>query len=178
MSTPTGRQFYDTLPDQAKYPDMTALWHEQQQAIQAGERDVESFIRELVDYIAGEVDAVKAQGIGIMVEAPLCPECQKPLRRIKGRKGFFWGCTEFTDGCTFRCPDKTGKPLPQARPAVSALYLCPACGKGLIRRPGKKRGLFWWGCSGFPACKQTYPDARGKPDYNKGKEQQPTSSTS
>lgn len=40
VSTPTGRQFYDTLPDQAKYPDMTALWHEQQKAIQAGERDV------------------------------------------------------------------------------------------------------------------------------------------
>lgn len=171
VSTPTGRQFYDTLPDQARYPDMTALWHEQQKAIQAGERDVESFIRELVEYIAGEVGAVKAQGIGMTVEAPLCPECRKPLRRIKGRKGFFWGCTGFADGCTFHCPDKAGRPIPQARPTVSAHHQCPTCGKGLIRRPGKKRGQFWWGCSGFPACKQTYPDVRGAPDYSKSKGQ-------
>ncbi|HEX4714272.1 MAG TPA: DNA topoisomerase, partial [Ktedonobacteraceae bacterium] len=178
VSTPTGRQFYDTLPDHAKYPDMTALWHEQQKAIQAGERNVESFIRELVEYIAGEVGAVKAQGIGITVEAPLCPECRKPLRRIKGSKGFFWGCTGFADGCTFSCPDKAGKPIPKEKPIVSALHTCPACGKGLIRRRGKKKGLFWWGCSGFPACKQTYPDARDKPDYSKGKEQRPASRSS
>jgi len=178
VSTPTGRQFYDTLPDQAKYPDMTALWHEQQKTIQAGERDAESFIRELMEYVAGEVGAVKANGLGITVEAPLCPECQKPLRRIKGRKGFFWGCTGFAEGCTFSCQDKAGKPIPKERPRASALYTCPACGKGLIRRPGKRKGLFWWGCSGFPACKQTYPDVRGKPDYSKSKEQRPASEAS
>ena len=173
VSTQTGRQFYDTLPDQAKYPDMTALWHEQQKTIQAGERDVESFIRELMEYVAGEVSAVKANGLGITVEAPLCPECQKPLQRIKGKKSFFWGCTGFAEGCTFSCQDKAGKPIPKERPKVSASYTCPTCGKGLIRRSGKKKGLFWWGCSGFPACKQTYPDVRGKPDYSKNREQRP-----
>lgn len=82
---------------------MTALWHEQQKAIQAGERDTASFIRELMEYITGEVSAVKENGIGIAVEAPRCPECQKPLRRIKGKKGFFWGCTGFSEGCAFHC---------------------------------------------------------------------------
>ncbi len=90
---------------------MTALWHEQQKAIQAGERDAASFIRELMEYIAGEVRAVKVNGIGIAVEAPRCPECQRPLRRIKGKKGFFWGCTGFREGCPFSCPDKGGKPV-------------------------------------------------------------------
>jgi DNA topoisomerase-3 len=178
VSTPTGRQFYDTLPDQAKYPDMTALWHEQQKAIQAGERDASSFIRELMEYIAGEVSAVKENGIGIAVEAPRCPECQKPLRRIKGKKGFFWGCTGFGEGCPFSCPDKGGKPAPKEALKVLALHTCQVCGKGLVRRPGKKKGAFWWGCSGFPACKQTYPDARGKPDYSKRQEQRQISSTS
>jgi DNA topoisomerase-3 len=107
---------------------------------------------------------------------PLCPECKKPLRRIKGRKGFFWGCTGFAEGCTFSCQDKAGKPIPKEAVTVSALHTCLACGKGLIRRPGKKKGLFWWGCSGFPACKQTYPDVRGKPDYSKRQEQRPVNS--
>lgn len=44
-------------------------------------------------------------------------------------------------------------------------YTCKICGKGLIRRESaKKKGVFWWGCSGYPECKQTYFDDNGKPD--------------
>lgn len=49
-------------------------------------------------------------------------------------------------------------------PTVS-VYKCKACGKGLCKRPGKTKGSFWWGCSGYPDCKQTYPDVGGKPNY-------------
>lgn len=52
--------------------------------------------------------------------------------------------------------------------AVSTLHKCMACGSGLSRRPSKK-GHFWWGCSNFPTCKQTYPDLKGRPDYSKGR---------
>lgn len=52
---------------------------------------------------------------------------------------------------------------------VSALYKCMACGSGLSRRPSKKKGQFWWGCSNFPTCKQTYPDLKGLPDYSKSR---------
>ena len=55
-------------------------------------------------------------------------------------------------------------------PKVSELHKCVACGTGLSRRAStKKKGLFWWGCSNYPTCNQTYPDLKGKPDYNKGK---------
>lgn len=47
----------------------------------------------------------------------------------------------------------------------SKLHKCMACGSGLTRRPGKKKGQFWWGCSNFPTCRQTYPDLKGHPDY-------------
>jgi DNA topoisomerase-3 len=57
---------------------------------------------------------------------------------------------------------------------VSALHKCMACSKGLSRRPGKKKGTFWWGCSNFPACKQTYPDFKGRPDYSKGHDNKDT----
>jgi len=52
---------------------------------------------------------------------------------------------------------------------VSSLHKCMACGSGLARRPSKKKGHFWWGCSNFPTCKQTYPDLKGRPDYSKGR---------
>jgi DNA topoisomerase-3 len=53
---------------------------------------------------------------------------------------------------------------------VSELHKCMACGKGLSRRAStKKKGMFWWGCSNYPTCTQTYPDLKGKPDYSKGK---------
>ena len=120
---------------------MTALWHEQQKAIQAGEHDANAFIRELMEYIAGEVNAVKENGIGITVETPRCPECQKPLRRIKGSKGFFWGCTGFAEGgCTFSCPDKRGKPAPKESLKVSALHTCQSCGKGLFADLARRKG--------------------------------------
>lgn len=47
---------------------------------------------------------------------------------------------------------------------ISHQYTCGVCKKGLIRRPGKKG--FWWSCSAYPSCKETYKDAKGKPVIN------------
>lgn len=104
-----------------------------------------------------------------------CPTCNKnQLRRIKGSKGHFWSCTGYHDGsCKASFEDKGGKPVLEKKPKpalpVSAEHTCRAegCGKGLTRRPSaKKKGSYWWACSGFPACKQTYFDKSGKPDYD------------
>ncbi len=45
--------------------------------------------------------------------------------------------------------------------AGQSQHACPDCGKPLQRRKGKKG--FFWGCSGYPDCKTTLPDQRGKP---------------
>ena len=58
---------------------------------------------------------------------------------------------------------------PKKEQKVSAKYTCKVCGKGLIRRESaKNKGMFWWGCSGYPSCKQTYFDDNGKPKYESG----------
>lgn len=49
---------------------------------------------------------------------------------------------------------------------ISKLHKCMSCGAGLIRRAGKNK-KWWWGCSGYPECKQIYSDLKGKPDYRK-----------
>ncbi|KXU36505.1 DNA topoisomerase III, partial [Ventosimonas gracilis] len=49
-------------------------------------------------------------------------------------------------------------------------HACGACGSALVRRKGKApKGGFWFGCSAFPACKQTYPETQGLPDYSKAR---------
>lgn len=170
VPTKTAEDFYDALPDQARFPDMTALWHEQQKAIQAGARDTVSFVTELMEYVAGEVARVKEHGLDIRVDVHPCPACAKPLLmlRKKGTQDFFWGCSGYADGCKYSCEDKAGKPLPKAPVQVSTQHKCGLCDRGLSRRPSpKKKGAFWWSCSGYPECKQTYPDSKGQPDYSK-----------
>jgi DNA topoisomerase I len=41
-----------------------------------------------------------------------CPQagCGKPMRRIKGSNGFFWGCSGYKEGCKATLPDKAGLP--------------------------------------------------------------------
>ena len=47
--------------------------------------------------------------------------------------------------------------------AVPGLIKCPACGKPMVRRKGKKG--FFWGCTGFPTCNSTALDKKGKPNF-------------
>ncbi|MEY6438264.1 DNA topoisomerase, partial [Neisseria gonorrhoeae] len=54
VSSEIGQQLYDALPDQAKFPDMTALWHEQQQHIVQRGLDPQRCGKSLLEYRAGE----------------------------------------------------------------------------------------------------------------------------
>jgi DNA topoisomerase III len=47
------------------------------------------------------------------------------------------------------------------RPASVPQHPCPACAKPMRRRKG--RDGHFWGCTGYPECRQTLPDQRGKP---------------
>ncbi|WP_206245869.1 DNA topoisomerase 3 [Novosphingobium terrae] len=171
VSTPAARNFYDALPDQAKFPDMTALWHEQQKAITEGRSSVRQFVEGIAKYVAGEIETLKSSGLQFQVEHIPCPQCALPLRRIAGKKGAFWSCSGRDKGCSYTADDKRGKPVPRAAPEpVSELHKCMSCGSGLRRKPSSKNKLqFWWACSGYPTCRQTYTDKAGKPDYSTGK---------
>ncbi len=54
-------------------------------------------------------------------------------------------------------------------PTVSTIHKCMSCGHGLTRRVSKKKGKFWWGCSNYPTCDQTYQDVKGRPNYQTGR---------
>lgn len=119
-------------------------------------------VRDAYTQLDGEL-AKLGDRVPIKIEDPNaieCPVCkQGTLRRRKGSKGFFWGCSRWQEGCLTTFPDNRGKPAFGGKEA----HDCPTCGKGVLRPREGANGKFW-GCSCYPECRATYPDKRGRPD--------------
>jgi DNA topoisomerase-3 len=163
VSAKAGRDFYDALPDNAKFPDLTALWHQQQLDIERGGMTADAFVEELVRYIGGECARVIKDGLGLTISTHPCPSCGKPMRFIKHPKGDFWGCIDFP-ACKKTLKPDGDKPAAGKHPQASAKHVCKQCGKGLVRRK-TKQGTLFWGCSSYPTCRAAYSDRDGKPNY-------------
>ncbi len=73
----------------------------------------------------------------------LCDVCGRPMVIRHGRFGDFIACSGYPEGRnTKRIEKKTG-------------VLCPVCGKEIVAKRSKK-GKTFYGCSGWPECKQVY----------------------
>ena len=59
IPSPKGIAFIASLPEIATAPDMTALWHEQQQQIEQGTLTVEQFLDALETFIQGQINTVQ-----------------------------------------------------------------------------------------------------------------------
>lgn len=182
-STDKGRALIDMLPAALTDPATTARWEQALEGVAEGKVRMEDFMRlqeELVRELVGKVkleaknrprpNAASAGNAGDP-QYP-CPACRKPMRRIQGGKGFFWGCTGYP-GCNTTLPDNEGKPgardvsggrsTPQEThpangrkdaPAGNVGDKCPDCGKGvLVQRFAKDKGKNFIGCNGFPGCR-------------------------
>lgn len=118
ISTELGTTFYDQLHDIIVYPDMTAIWHEQQQDIEDIE-DVYDFVRGVMaDVVNPEVERLKKEVLKIPTYD--CDLCGRKLKRMKGKdEGFFWGCTGYKDEsnpCKNILEDANGKPGDKSKP--------------------------------------------------------------
>lgn len=176
ISTDRGKTLYDLLDDKIRYPDMTAIWEEQQREIK-GEQDVYTFIQQMHSTtIAPTINALKANYTKpIPKEKPSspCPECGRPMYQKSGKFGLFWGCSGWNDKenpCNHMMNDKDGKPVPkEPKPAQNlSEFDCKKCGKKLILRQGTSKAgkpYSFFGCSGFPKCKTNYDEVNGVPKY-------------
>ncbi|MCY1531178.1 DNA topoisomerase 3 [compost metagenome] len=85
VPTPLGISFIQLLPPIATTPDMTALWHEQQKKIEAGELTVDAFLDELEGFIAHQVANVELGDIQFQRQGAAaaltlkCPNCSGDL---------------------------------------------------------------------------------------------------
>ena len=99
----------DALPDELTYPDTTAVWEDRLHSMAEGEGT-------LADFLASQVELTrilcqKAREVHIeRTGAYPCPRCHKGvLKRRQGRKGFFWGCSNYPR-CRMSCDDVSGQP--------------------------------------------------------------------
>lgn len=118
VSTELGKTFYHQLHDIIVYPDMTAIWYEQQQDIEDIE-DVYDFVRGVMDDVVNpEVARLKKEVFKIPTYD--CDVCGRKLKRTKGKDDkFFWGCTGYQDEddpCKNTLEDDNGKPGAKSKP--------------------------------------------------------------
>lgn len=108
-----------------------------------------------------ELDGLERVTVTVtQADAIVCPVCGAgQLRRIKGAKGYFWGCSAYREGCTASFDDNRGKPGIGGKTAMP----CPVCKQGVLRSRNGPNGKFW-GCSRYPECKASAPDKRNRPD--------------
>lgn len=184
ISTALGREMIDVLPEEVTLPDMTAHWEMQLAQIAEGSGALDPFIIRVINQVTEITASEMAKG-NFTVSPRLaeskpktrkkpvdktypCPgaECSGRLRRIKGKKGYFWGCTNYREGCRETRPDNRGKPADTAgksagrrsdQNVVAVGQTCPMCKKGKIQqrvlKNGENAGKPFHGCSNFPKCR-------------------------
>lgn len=104
---------------------------------------VENFygtLKEELDVADKEIEKVEFEA---ELTGETCEICGKPMAIKYGRFGSFAACTGYPE-----C--KNTKPLVQTTGVK-----CPKCGKDIVVRRSKK-GRVFYGCSGYPACDQSY----------------------
>ena len=162
VSTALGREVIDLTPPSLKDPIITAEWEDRLEAIAQGKESLDAFLAEQIRVLPGLLAPILGDG----KPAFPCPDCGAALNRRKSKKdgSWFWGCSAYPN-CKTILPDDNGKPGKPRPKAVLSTHICKACGKSLILRTGAK-GEFY-GCSGYPDCKKTYPvGPDGAPDFN------------
>lgn len=167
VPTATGELIVDSLVGKFEFLDLgfTRDIEESLDRIALGEAGYKAVIAKVHDQLNRELSTLQ---VSATPKHP-CPECGKPLRRIPGKSGHFWGCSGHPD-CSVTLPDEGGKPG-QKKPVEVSNFACVKCGKPLIHRVKKGKGGYdFWGCSGFKeGCKASYEDKKGQPDFAKAK---------
>ncbi|HDR1501558.1 type IA DNA topoisomerase [Pasteurella multocida] len=137
VPTQTGIDFIQSLPDILTYPDMTALWFEQQREIEQGALSVNAFLDHIEKFIAEQLH--QAENVKIEAQGEPC-ECGKGvLRLIKGEKGSFFSCTAYPE-CKITKPALNNAPMPNCPcckgniKGNSAVIECVACGLKIWRK--------------------------------------------
>jgi len=166
VSTQLGQEIIDLTPATLKDPVTTAAWESKLNAIAQGAETLAGFMTEQTRILPGLLALILERG---GKPAHSCPDCGAVLYRRKGKKTktktetWFWACSAFP-ACKTTLPDDNGQPG-KTRPApVLSQHNCAACNKPLVERQSAKGAFF--GCSGYPVCKNTYRvGANGAPDF-------------
>ena len=100
------------LPDSITYPDITALWEKNLEAISNREMSVQDFFSQQKTYIQQLLEDAIHREIEPPRDIPKCPQCGRPLKLITSKKNGkkYWICTDPERACKSIFSDKRGKP--------------------------------------------------------------------
>lgn len=97
------------LPDEIIYPDTTAVWEKELEEVAAGKKSFDKFYQGQLQGLSVLLDKAKNAEITPSKNSVLCPNCGKSMVRRKGKNGYFWGCSGFSE-CKTTAQDDKGKP--------------------------------------------------------------------
>ena len=168
--SPTGEVIRDALVGTFAFAnlDFTRELEDQLDLIAEGRMTYDQVISQTWALLDKELGGLRQSRVSLDKSAEhACPQCGAALRRRKGSKGFFWGCSGYPE-CKTALPDAKGKPgkararKPQPEPSEHA---CPQCAKPLLHRvgTGRKGAYDFWACSGYPTCKAAFENKNGMP---------------
>jgi len=141
VTTQLGKDFLACLPGNAKEPDMTALWSNKQEEIKNNQLLVADFLNEIDSFITTEINTIKQSNISI-------GSIKNTTNSGKSSKS-----SNFSKDKNSKTLDKT--------------YKCPKCNTNYLQKRVGQYGNFW-SCSGYPNCKSSFKDYKGKPQLVKG----------
>ena len=145
--------------------NFTAGVEEQLDDVEEGKRGWTDVLRAFYDPF--HEDVVKAKTEMVKVEPTVtefpCPTCGALLLKKRGRFGEFLSCPNYPDCNTTMNISPEGQPVAKVeKPVVEVEGIepgstreCEKCGKDMVVR-ASARGAFW-GCTGYPKCKNLIP---------------------
>jgi DNA topoisomerase-3 len=144
VATQLGQDIIDMAPDALKDPVTTATWESRLEAIAQGKETLAGFMAE---------------------QTRILPDLLAPILERGGKAMFHRSNSGGQPGKQRELPKHTSSQRGKTRPKQElSQHSCKACGKPLVQRQSA-RGPFF-GCSAYPACKQTYRAAvNGGPDF-------------
>jgi DNA topoisomerase-3 len=99
ISTQKGRCLIQKLPPSITNPATTALWEQVLDGIANGVSGLTDFLDDQSDTLTGMLEQLVNLAPTYKKPSEVsqfsCPECQSPLHRREGKKGFWWGCSGF-----------------------------------------------------------------------------------
>ncbi|EGT79774.1 YdgA-like protein [Haemophilus haemolyticus M21621] len=114
IPTQKGIDFIEALPRIVTVPDTTALWFEQQLAIEKGELSVDEFLDEIEKFVGEQIEAAKNVKLEVKGEPCSCGQGVLVLKKFKDSE--FFACTAYPT-CKITKPALNGLPAPN----------CPCC---------------------------------------------------
>ncbi len=146
LVTEKGRALLSSVPREVSDPVLTATWERSLSEIASSGTSPDPFVGEVGARVSKWISDLKKGTGTIDIGNPLpaqhpCPSCGRSMNRIKGKAGFFWGCSGYRDPekpCRTTCPDERGAPgtpkVSVPSPEEPTDLACKKCGKNLFRR--------------------------------------------